>query len=196
MHDSPAATPETEALTGRVTEFVGIGDTVRRPATESSASVRQLLTHLEHAGFDGAPHFFGTEPDGSMVPSWVEGRMPADAEYWRLGRSELALVGELLGPYHDCVAGFAPGIGFAEGPRRCAMWDLAHAVRQFAPVCDDADPWLGGWPSPPDRSARIAALVGGYRLGAERADELADMVVVDGCARSSPTLPRVRAPAS
>ncbi|MCY3894355.1 MAG: hypothetical protein OXF65_13805 [Acidimicrobiaceae bacterium] len=57
------------------------------------------------------------------------------------------------------------------------MWDLAHAVWQFAPVCDDADRWLGGWPSPPDWSARIAALVGGYRLGAERADELADMVV-------------------
>ena len=57
------------------------------------------------------------------------------------------------------------------------MWDLAHAVWQFTSVCDDADPWLGGGPSPPDRSARIAAQVGGYRLGAEWADELADMVV-------------------
>ena len=66
------------------------------------------------------------------------------------------------------------------------MWDLAHAVWQFAPVCDDADRWLGGWPSPPDRSARIAALVGGYRLSADRADELADMVaeVIAGCRRS------------
>lgn len=26
------------------------------------------------------------------------------------------------------------------------MWDLAHAVWQFATVCDDADRWLGGWP--------------------------------------------------
>ena len=58
------------------------------------------------------------------------------------------------------------------------MWDLAHAVWQFAPVCDDADRWLGGRPSPPDRSARLAALVGGYRLGAGRAEELADMVEV------------------
>ena len=122
-------------------------------------------------------------------------------------------MGELLRSYHDCVAGFAPGTGFDEGPQAVAasqvvchgdiaprntvfahgratafidwdgifvstpMWDLAHAVWQFAPVCDDADRWLGGWPIPPDRSARIAALVGGYRLGAERADELADMVV-------------------
>ncbi|WP_423916964.1 phosphotransferase [Candidatus Poriferisodalis sp.] len=66
------------------------------------------------------------------------------------------------------------------------MWDLAHAVWQFAPVCDDADPWLGDWPSTPDRSARIAALVGGYRLSADRAHGLADMVVevIAGCRRS------------
>ena len=56
------------------------------------------------------------------------------------------------------------------------MWDLAHAVWQFAPVCDAANRWLGGWASPPDRSERIAALVGGYRLCAQRAEELADMV--------------------
>ena len=53
------------------------------------------------------------------------------------------------------------------------MWDLAHAVWQFAPVCGDADRRLDGWLSPPDRSARIAALVGGYWLGAGSADELA-----------------------
>ena len=219
-------------LTGRVTEFVKIGDTARRPATESSASVRQLLEHLEHAGFDGAPRFLGAEPDGSIVLSWVEGWVPAEAECWRLGRSELASVGELLWSYHDSVAGFAPGTGFEEGPQAVAagqvvchgdtaprntvfadgratafidwdgifvwtpVWDLAHAVWRIAPVCDDADRWLGGWPSLPDRSARIAALVGGYRLGAERADELADMVaeVIAGCARSSPTPPLARVP--
>ena len=112
--------PEPEAKTPRVTESVKIGDTVRRPATESSASVRQLLEHLEHTGFDGAPRFLGTEPDGSMVLSWIEGRVPADTECWRLGRSELASVGELLRSYHDCVAGFAPEAGFEEGPQAVA----------------------------------------------------------------------------
>ena len=215
-------TGEPEPKAGRVTEFVRIGDTVRRSPTGSSASVRQLLTHLEDAGFDGAPRYLDTEPDGSMVLSWIEGWVPTDAECWRLGRSELSSVGELLRSYHDCVAGFAPETGFEEGPQAVAagqvvchgdiaprntvfgdgratafidwdgifvstpMWDLAHAVWQFAPVCDDADRWLGGWPSPPDRSARIAALVGGYRLSADRADELADMVaeVIAGCRRS------------
>ena len=51
---------------------------------------------------------------------------------------------------------------------------------------DGSDRWLDGWPSPPDRSARIAALVGGCRLGAGRADELAVMVaeVIAGCTRA------------
>ena len=184
--------------------------------------MRQLLTHLEEAGFDGAPRYLDAEPDGSIVLSWIEGWVPADAECWRLGRSELASVGELLRSCHDCVAGFAPENGFEEDPQAIAaghvvchedmaprntvfgdgratafidwdaifvaspMWDLANAVWQFAPVCDGADRWLGGWPSPPDRSARIAALVGGHRLGAGRADELADMVVgvITGCTRA------------
>ncbi|MXV88213.1 MAG: phosphotransferase [Acidimicrobiales bacterium] len=213
MSDGPVSTPEPERLAGRVTEFVRIGDTVRRPATESSASVQQLLIHLEQAGFDGAPRFLGTEPDGSIVLSWIDGWVPADTECWRLDHKELASVGELLRSYHDCVAEFTPKTGFEEGPQSVGagqvvchgdiaprntvfsdgrvtafidwdgifvstpMWDLAHAVWQFAPVCDDADPWLDGWPSSLDRPARIAALVGGCRLAAERADELADMVI-------------------
>ena len=48
------------------------------------------------------------------------------------------------------------------------MWDLAHAVCQCAPVCDDADPCLDTWPNLPYRSARIAALVGGCRRSVVR----------------------------
>ena len=81
---SPGSTPKPEALAGRVPEFVRVGDTVRRPATGSSAPVRGLLVHLEEAGFGGAPRYLGTEPDGSMVLSWVEGWVPADAECWRV----------------------------------------------------------------------------------------------------------------
>ena len=70
---SSTAVSEPEELAGRVTEFVRVGDTVRRPATDSSASVRQLLVHLEEAGFGGAPRYLDTAPDGSMLLSWVEG---------------------------------------------------------------------------------------------------------------------------
>ena len=75
------------------------------------------MTHLEHAGFDGAPRFVGAESDGSIVLSWIEGWVPADIECWRLDRSELAPVGELLRSFHDCIAGFAPETGFEEGPQ-------------------------------------------------------------------------------
>ncbi len=107
-------------MAGRVTQFVRVGDTVRRPATESSASVRQLLVHLERAGFDGAPRFLGAESDGSIVLSWIDGWVPVDSEGWRLGLTELESVGELLRSYHDCVVGFAPQTGFEEGPQTVA----------------------------------------------------------------------------
>ena len=66
------------------------------------------------------------------------------------------------------------------------VWDLGHAVWQFAPVCGDDDPWIRDWPTPPDRSARIAALCRGYRLDASQARRLGDMVVevIAGCRRS------------
>ena len=96
MQDRPGTssgtTPEPETLAGRVTEFVRVGDTVRLPAAGSSASVRQLLIHLEETGLDGAPRFLGTEPEGSMALIWVEGWMAADARHWRLGLGESACV--------------------------------------------------------------------------------------------------------
>ena len=66
------------------------------------------------------------------------------------------------------------------------LWDLGHAVWQFTPICDDDDPLVGEWPETPDRSARIAALVGGYRLAPSDGRRLAEMVVevIAGCRRS------------
>lgn len=66
------------------------------------------------------------------------------------------------------------------------MWDLGHAVWQFGPVCADGNPVVRDWPMAPNRSERIAALVGGYRLDASQAQCLADMVVnvIAGCHRS------------
>ena len=66
------------------------------------------------------------------------------------------------------------------------MWDLGHAVWQFVPVCDDGDPLVRDWPAPPNRSERIAALIGGYRPRVSQARQLGDMVVevIAGCRRS------------
>jgi len=116
--------PESEAHASSVTEFVKIGDTVRRPPTDSSESVRQLLVHLAHACFDGAPRFLGAEPNGSMVLSWIEGWVPADSECWRLGRSELASVGSCWGPIRTVSRGSLRGLASKKAPRppRWVRW--------------------------------------------------------------------------
>ncbi len=209
-------------VAGRVTEFVRVGDEVLRPATANSESMRQLLAHLEERGFEGAPRVVGSEPDGAVKLTWIEGWVPSDTEGWKLDVGALESVGQLLRHYHDSVRGFAPEAGFEEGPQAVAegdivchgdiaprntvfedgqavafidwdgiwvapaLWDLGHALWQFAPICDNDDAWLQRWPSSPDRGARITALVRGYRLDQSQAQRLPEMVceVIAGCHRS------------
>ena len=90
---------------------------MRRPATANAESMRQLLMHLERAGFDGAPRVVDSEPDGGVVLTWVDGWVPADSEAWKLDPGALVTVGELLRAYHDCVQGFTPEADFEEGPQ-------------------------------------------------------------------------------
>ncbi|MXZ85053.1 MAG: phosphotransferase [Acidimicrobiia bacterium] len=213
---------EGEMIAGKVTEFVRVGDEVLRPATANSESMRQLLAHLEECGFEGAPQVVGSEPDGAVRLTWIEGWVPDEAEAWKLDAEALESVGQLLRQYHDSVRGFAPKAGFEEGPQAVAegdivchgdiaprntvfrdgwavafidwdgiwiapaIWDLGHALWQFAPICDDDDPLLQHWPAPPDRTGRITALVRGYRLAPSEAQQLPEMVceVIAGCHRS------------
>ena len=111
---------EPEALAGRVTEFTRVGDTVRRPASANTESMRQLLLHLEESGFAGAPRVVGTEPGGGVALTWIDGWVPTDSEGWKLDPDALESVGELLWAYHDCAQGFTPDTGFAEGPQTVA----------------------------------------------------------------------------
>ena len=120
MGEGGGGTGEEEALAGRVTDFVRVGDTVRRPASANAESMRQLLVHLDRSGFEGAPRVVSAEPDGAVVLSWVDGWVPADSEGWKLDLRSLESVGELLRAYHDCAAGFAPRAGFEEGPQSIA----------------------------------------------------------------------------
>lgn len=213
---------EGEVVAGRVTEFVRVGDEVVRPATGNSESMKLLLAHLERRGFEGAPRVAGSQPDGAVRLTWVEGWVPNEAEGWKLDVEALESVGRLLRQYHDSVSGFVPKAGFEEGPQAVAegdivchgdiaprntvfrdgravafidwdgiwiapsLWDLGHALWQFAPVCDDDDPWLQHWPDNPNRAARITALVRGYRLTLSEAQQFPEMVseVIAGCHRS------------
>ncbi|MDX2972995.1 hypothetical protein [Kribbella solani] len=53
---------EIPPLGGNVTEgLVRVGGTVRRPPGERDELVRDVLLHLERAGFEGAPRFLGVD---------------------------------------------------------------------------------------------------------------------------------------
>jgi hypothetical protein len=89
--------------------LVRVGDTVRRPAGPWSASVDALLTHLERAGFDGAPKALGYDERGRQVLSFDAG--PVDASPADLDRYRLREVGVLLRRFHDAAATFVPPAG-------------------------------------------------------------------------------------
>lgn len=57
---------------GALTEgVVRVGDTVRRPPR--SQVMRDVLVHLERAGFDAAPRWLGVDEHGRDILSWIEG---------------------------------------------------------------------------------------------------------------------------
>jgi hypothetical protein len=61
---------------GDVTEgVVRVGDTVRRPLGEHSATVHAVLRHLESVGFDGAPRLLGVDDRGRETLTFLEGEV-------------------------------------------------------------------------------------------------------------------------
>ena len=66
------------------------------------------------------------------------------------------------------------------------LWEVGHAMWQFAPLRPDSGLWSAGWPQIPDRLARAAALADGYGLGrdARRAVPALIAPMISGCAAS------------
>jgi hypothetical protein len=95
---------------GDVTEgVVRVGDTVRRPTGPHSPLVHALLTHLESAGFEGAPRFLGVDAAGREVLSYVEGEVAGRPRPpWIADEPRLASVGRLVRAYDDAAASFTP----------------------------------------------------------------------------------------
>ena len=140
---------------------VRVGETVRKPPHRNSQLVRDVLLHLERAGFDAAPRWLGVDEQGRDVLSWIDGetftergRMhpyigdPAD----RVTFSDEQLAGamRLLRRYHDtfvdgviCHGDFGPwNIVWREGMPVAvidfdnvyagdAADDVAYALRMF-----------------------------------------------------------------
>jgi hypothetical protein len=93
---------------GDVTEgLVRVGNTVRRPRGERWQLVRNVLTHLESVGFEGAPRFLGVDSAGREMLSYVDGEVAGRPRPpWIADEDRMISVAHLVRRYHDAVAGF------------------------------------------------------------------------------------------
>ncbi|MFD1936610.1 aminoglycoside phosphotransferase family protein [Nonomuraea mangrovi] len=99
MRHVPAEVPLTG---GRITPgVVRVADTVRRPATATSAFVAQLLTHLEQCQFAGAPRYLGRDEANREIFSYLPGWVPAKFRRW--SDTQVASAGALLRSLHDAT---------------------------------------------------------------------------------------------
>ncbi|MBM2618361.1 aminoglycoside phosphotransferase family protein [Actinoplanes sp. LDG1-06] len=89
-------------------EVVRVGDTVRRPLQPWSASVHELLRHLEDIDFPYAPRFLGIDDEGREVLTFVEGDSGPDGWARVVDERGLVAMARLLRDYHDAVRGFRP----------------------------------------------------------------------------------------
>ena len=97
---------EIPLLGGRVTEgVVRVGNTVRRPRGGNAEFAEQLLLHLEHSGFAGAPRFLGVDDRGRQTLSSIEGTVPTDTWTAVFSDEELASAAQLLRRFHDATSG-------------------------------------------------------------------------------------------
>jgi hypothetical protein len=101
-----AGAEEVPLAGGRVTEgVVRVGGTVRRPAGANTKFVTELLSHLQLAGFDGAPRFLGYDEQGREMLSFIEGEAPSDCRSIIWADDQLVASMRLLRRFHDHTAG-------------------------------------------------------------------------------------------
>lgn len=86
-----------------------VGDTVRRPRSDTSGSTEAVLRHLEEVGFAGAPRFLGVDAQGRQVLTYIPGEaVTPPYPAWALTDVALTSVAVLLRSYHEAVAGLEP----------------------------------------------------------------------------------------
>jgi Phosphotransferase enzyme family len=95
--------PEVRLGGGSMSQVVRVGDTVRRGTGRWTPAVHALLTHLERAGFDGAPRVQGIDGAGREVLTFLAGRTA-----WPHADAAVLGVGRLLRRFHRAAATFQP----------------------------------------------------------------------------------------
>jgi Ser/Thr protein kinase RdoA (MazF antagonist) len=97
-------TREIPLLGGRITNgVVRVGNTVRRPKTPASSTVRSLLLHLERKGFSAVPRYLGVDEQARDILTYVPGNVPTK---WQFYPDEIIhLAGRVLREFHDATVG-------------------------------------------------------------------------------------------
>jgi hypothetical protein len=86
------------------------GNTVRREQTPHSATIHQLLLHLERKGFEGSPRFLGIDEGGREILSFIEGGTGIPPAIWQ-SDGPPAATAMLLRRYHEAALDFQPPSG-------------------------------------------------------------------------------------
>jgi Ser/Thr protein kinase RdoA (MazF antagonist) len=127
---------------GRRTKgVVRIAQTVRRPRSERSHFVAQLLNHLEARHFSGAPRYLGRDADDRDIFTYLCGEVPA--ELGEFSNEQLSRAARLLRSFHDATEDFEGRAGEQivchgdASPCNCVFQDaVPYALIDF----DDAHP--------------------------------------------------------
>lgn len=134
-----------EALSGGNTheQIVRVGSTVRRPIGPWTPGVHALLSHLEQAGYTGAPRVHGFDRQGREVLDYIDGEVVHPRHSYLVEEDEaLAEVAVTIRRFHDAVGGFAAAERFAWSDRGSdphgaaeilchndlAPWNLIHST--------------------------------------------------------------------
>lgn len=110
---------------------VRVGDTVRKPWTDASASVARFVSALRDQGVD-APAPLGRDGLGRQIIEFVPGTLAMDAG--PLGRDDLRRVGSMIRGIHDAGASYVPPVD--------AIWRTAIPAPGADLIChNDLAPW-------------------------------------------------------
>ena len=131
---------------------------MRRPLHAWSATVHELLLHLEAVGFPYSPRFLGIDADGREVLTYLDGESGGAGWDGVVQDAGLIAMARLLRDYHDAVRGFRPAAaagwaahdgGFDAGELVChgdfGPWNLVWRGTQPIGILD----WDYVWPAPP-----------------------------------------------
>lgn len=106
LFDDDTDLPEIPLTGGQITGgVVRVGKTVRRPRSEASGFVKELLGLLQEKEFEGAPVYLGIDAKGRDCFSHVDGMVEPK---WRCWPDEAVVAfGKLLRAFHNATRGTA-----------------------------------------------------------------------------------------